>query len=165
MAFPWHQWKDQENARSSWTGDASMFCYSWDLLEVYKCVFFQLFTGGVDPPINDYTVILYRYSESLGQKRHIVVSASLLCISFSRVQSSFPPVLCRWHVSLTQSSTAPVGVVCGEAFGGRRHTSKAALAPALIYGSPSLTCLKRMYLHSSEGCKQSCGESQSFVWL
>lgn len=78
MAFPWRQWKDQENVRSS--GDTSMSRHNWAL----KCVFVEpLKEGGVHPPAGTFHW-LNRYSsaesERVGQKWHIVVSASLFCI-------------------------------------------------------------------------------------
>lgn len=90
-----------------------------------------------------------------------------LCLSSSVsllfTHSSFSPLLLRRGIRLTHNLPALVYRICGEAFGGRRHTSKPAFASMLSYDSLSLTCLKSMYLHGFEGYKQSRAESQGFV--
>ena len=94
----------------------------------------------------------------------IRVSASLpRCSSLPSPVSSFSPLLRRRRFSLTHNFPALDLPICGEAFGGRRHTSKPAYASTPVYGSLSLTCLKSMYLHGFKGYKQSCGGSQHFV--
>lgn len=84
----------------------------------------------------------------------------LLCLVLCFVFFSMHSLPFR-HVSRHKARQRPSVSFAARPFGGRRQTSKAAL----VYGSPSLTCLKGMYLHGFEGCKQSCGESQCFVWL
>lgn len=112
--------------------------------------------------INDHIFVV-----SQGPPDHCELKSTRIAVSVS--QCLFPshilPLTPPSVFSLTHNLPALVCPVCGEAFGGRRHTSKPAFASTLIYGSPSLTCLKSMYLHGFEGYKQSRGESQCFVWL
>lgn len=80
MAFPWRQWKDQENVPSS--GDTSTSCYSWDLFKVFKCVFVEPLTGRVDPPAGTFIdcIVIPRHSRRGWAKNGTLLCLSLFCI-------------------------------------------------------------------------------------